>query len=657
MSKTKETKKKLQTKIESVKKIIDDSAKKIENVGDAFQKNIPDPNQFLGEQLSGLLDKKKRKIDNKKDTFAELIEVAEQFITTNKKTVNDKLNNISFSNPNRRGVNVNIDKNPSKSKIKRHGISAANVTIGQSKEIVINRLSEALFMGDGICGSKSVFNVDSIQLSPDEFDFLNIFTLDPDSTCGQLVYELKSPDKNKEKLNRNLYDLMANGGTHTYTSNNGNDLFTASWNAGTQKFTFSGFTRGTAGVVNVQDFITDYYNSLEYSDINDIVKQCMLFTINGGASCSESKKFTKSLNESLRLIDKLLKTCGGTNRDLLKNQTPVDMFNENDEDLEFYFDFDNVEGIDLDNEDARNRAVLKFKSCNDYEIPVSDMHIEDFVFLSRDKNIQDSVNQTLENVARDASEQSGGSLSINVLLDALLNNFILYIPKVLVMSIISAKIFLPLIILYKIFKTMAVNVYLNAKELIKKFKKAITKIVSDLFWLFIREFWRLVKIDLLAFVNEAVQRILKNKYKRYLLIITSLIALLKKILESEIDNCYAIFQTILTTIENALSQRLSVSVPSLLLLFSDRLPGYSQDRAFMNIMNRLESSGIPTGPLFGESNDIGNLVKSIIDGHTEEEDSNSFIKIVLQGGTLPGPPVVGGAIIPPGVISGVGKKF
>jgi hypothetical protein len=204
---------------------------------------------------------------------------------------------------------------------------------------------------------------------------------------------------------------------------------------------------------------------------------------------------------------------------------------------------------------------------------------------------------------------------------------------------------------------LAVNVYLSAQELIKKFKNAISKIVSDLFWLFIREFWRLIKIDLLSFVNEVVQRILKNKYKRYLLIITSLIALLKKILESEIDNCYAIFQTILTTIEGALSQRLSVSVPSLLLLFSDKLPGYSQDRAFMNIMNRLESSGIPTGPLFGESNDIGNLVKSIIDGHTEEEDANSFIKIVLQGGTLPGPPLAGGAIIPPGFISGVGKKF
>ena len=657
MSKTKETKKKLQAKIESVKKIIDDSTEKIGNVGDAFQKNIPDPNEFIGTKLSGIFDKSKLKNDNKKDIFTELIEVAEQFITTNKKTINDKLDNISFSNPNRRGVNVNVDKNPSKTKIKRHAISAANVTLNQAKEISIKRLSEALFMGDGICGSKSVFNVDSIQLSPDEFDFLNIFTLDPDSTCGQLVYESESTDKNKEKLNRNLYNLMANGGTHTYTSNNGNNLFTSSWNVGTQKFTFSGFTRGTAGVVNVQDFIADYYNSLEYPDINDIVKQCMMMTIQGGSSCGESTKFTKSLNLNLRLIDRLLKICGGTNKDLLKNQTPVDMFDENDEDLEFYFDFDDVEGIDLEDEDARNRGVLKFKSCDDYEIPVSDMHIEDFIFLSRDKTAQDSIVQSLENVARDASEQSGGSLSISVLLDGLLNNFILYIPKVLIMSVLSAKIFLPLIILYKIFKSLAVNVYLSAQELIKKFKNAISKIVSDLFWLFIREFWRLIKIDLLSFVNEVVQRILKNKYKRYLLIITSLIALLKKILESEIDNCYAIFQTILTTIEGALSQRLSVSVPSLLLLFSDKLPGYSQDRAFMNIMNRLESSGIPTGPLFGESNDIGNLVKSIIDGHTEEEDANSFIKIVLQGGTLPGPPLAGGAIIPPGFISGVGKKF
>ena len=100
-----------------------------------------------------------------------------------------------------------------------------------------------------------------------------------------------------------------------------------------------------------------------------------------------------------------------------------------------------------------------------------------------------------------------------------------------------------------------------------------------------------------------------------------------------------------------------MSVPSVLLVLSEGLPGYSQDRAYMNIMERLEASGVPTGPLYGESNDIGSIVKSIVDGHTEEEDQNSFVKIVLHGGVLPGPPLAGGAVIPPGIISGVGKKF
>ena len=77
----------------------------------------------------------------------------------------------------------------------------------------------------------------------------------------------------------------------------------------------------------------------------------------------------------------------------------------------------------------------------------------------------------------------------------------------------------------------------------------------------------------------------------------------------------------------------------------------------MNVMNRMEASGIATGPLYGETNKIGNLVKSVIDGYTEEEDANSFVKIVLKGGTLPGPPLAGGAVIPPGFITGTGKKF
>ncbi len=656
MSKSLETKKTLLSKIETIKIINDDPKEGLGSIANANQKNIPNPEELIGTKLDGLKNKKrKQKKDNNKDIFTELIEITEQFITTSKKT---KDTGTNPSDASKKGIDVNVDKNPVKGKIKRHAISATKTTMGQAKEIVVKRLSEALFMGDGICGSESLFAIDKITLSPDEFDFLDIFTIDPDTTCGQLVYEPKNPDKNKQKTNRNLYDLIVNGGTYTYSSNNGNDLFTATWSASTQQFVFTGLTQGSPNTVKVQDFIQNYYNSLEFTDVNDVVKQSMLLTIQGGSSCSDSNKFSESLDKFLRLINKLFKICGSdVNKDELKNQTPVDMFSENDEDLEFYFDFDDVEGIDLDDEDLRYRRVLRFKDCYNFEIPVDDMHVEDFIYLSNNKGATNVVDETLENVARDAFEQSDSSLSITDFLNNLLNNFILNLPKALIMSILSAKVFLPLVILYKIFKTGLINAYINIKELVKKFYKAISNIVSDLFWLFVREFWRLVKIDLIAFVSKIVQKIIKNKYKRYLLIITSLIMLLKKVLESEIDNCYDLFKTILSTIETALSARTPVSVPSILLLFSESLPGYSQDRAFMNIMGRLEASGVPTGPLYGESNDIGNLVKSVIDGHTEEEDSNSFVKIVLQGGVLPGPPVAGGAVIPPGLISGVGKKF
>ena len=46
------------------------------------------------------------------------------------------------------------------------------------------------------------------------------------------------------------------------------------------------------------------------------------------------------------------------------------MFDETDEYVEYYFDFDDVEGIDLDDEDSRYRRVLRFKDCYNFEIEI-----------------------------------------------------------------------------------------------------------------------------------------------------------------------------------------------------------------------------------------------------------------------------------------------
>lgn len=644
MGKSVEAKKQLLSQIEAIKKINDNPKVFSGNVSDKYLENIPSVDTFVGKKQSDLSKKIKAKKENTKDIFSDLIDVAERFISTNKKTNT----NTNFTDPRSAGP-VNVKKNPTKQRLKSHSISAGKTTLNSAKEIIVKRLSEILFMGEGICGTESAFPVNSITVSPEEFDVFNMLTIDPDSNCGVLIYEKKNTNTGKQKVNRELYNMF-NGGTYTFNANNGNKLFDSSWDSGNQRYIVSGLTGNT----NVQSFIQDYYSSTEFPDIAETLSTNMFITLQGQSSCSESRKFLSGLDGMLKLFSNLLTICGSpTKTDELKNQTAVDLFSETDEDIEFYFNFDDTEGIDLDDDDQRYRRVLRFKDCYNFEIEVDDMHVEDFIYLNKNTDIENAIDSTLNNVSLDATEQADNGLSLDDFLNNLLSNFILGIPKSILLSLLNAKIFFPIVILYKIFKEAGLTI----KQLLKRLYKAVSNIVKDLFWLFLREFWNLVKIDLLAFVATIVKKILKNKYARYLLIITSLIALLKKILEDGIDNCYELFQTILNTIQLALSAGAPISVPPILLATAGALPGYSQDRAFMNIMERLESSGVPTGPLFGEDNDIGYLVKSIIDGHTEEEDKNSFVKIVLNPGVLPGPPLAGGAVIPPAVISGVGKKF
>jgi uncharacterized membrane protein YvlD (DUF360 family) len=635
MANLKKTKRKLQSKIEAIKKINDKPEEIFDDVSDKYLSNVPDINSIVGKKVDSINKKINQKIQNSKDIFSDMIDITNQFMGSEK---NSK-NNIKQSN------------NSPKQKIKKHAITAMETTLNSAKEIAVKNISESLFMGEGICGTESVFSGDTITLRPNEFDLLDSLTIDPDSSCGKIIYEPKSPDINKQKVNRNLYDAF--GGTpYTFTSNNGKDLFTATWDSGNQRYNITGLTQGAPGVTKVQEFISDYYSSMEFPDINHIIKTAMLLTIQGGSQCGDSKKFNLSLDKVMRLLKKLMSICNAPQNTNQVNA--INMFDETDEDIEFYFDFDDVEGIDLDDEDARYRRVLRFKDCYNFEIPVDSNHIEDFIYLTKNKNPKLAVDEILNKVALDATQQSDSGLSLNDFLNNLLNNFILSLPKALMITILSGKLFLPLVVLYKMFKSIVGSI--DIKELAKKFYKAITKTVKELFWLFIREFWKLIKSDLLAFVSKLVQKIIKNKYKRYLTIITALIALLKKILEEKIDNCYELFQTVLNTLNSSLSMKVPMNVPSILLTLSEGLPGFSQDRAYMNIMERLEASGVPTGPLYGESNDIGNLVKSVIDGHTEEHDTNGFIKttnsLPIISGNAGGP-----IVIPPGMLNIVGKSF
>ena len=632
MSKIKNTKNAIKSKIEAIKKINDDPKNVNENIYDKFLKDLPSTDQLFGKKLDDFLEKRKRKRENNKDIFSEFIDIADSFIQTNESS-------------------KSLDKIVFKQKIKQHASDSASVTLDNLKEIVTTNVKKAFFAGEGICGANSKISVDSINILPKEIDFLNILTVDPNSNVGKIIYEPQSPSINKEKVNRELYNIFS-GGVYDFDSNNDKTLFSAIWNSGNQSFTISGLTQSTAGI-KVEDFFNDYYSSIELPDITGITKTAMLMTIQGDGS--ESQVFNKSLNDLDRLLKKLFAVCGTpTDRSNLKNQNAIDLFDENDEDLEFYFNFDDVEGIDLDDEEMRYKKVMRFKDCNNFEIPVNTDIIEDFVYLTDKKTLNDVVNSTLGKVASDAYEKSQGSIPpINFNL-SIMNLFILNLPKALVSSIVTPKIFLPIVTVYKLFKSLA-NQVIETKDLMKKLYKLFSSIIKDIFWKFLREFWKRVKKDLLLFLQKLIRNILKNKYKRYVTIITALIALLKKILENGVDNCADLFSTILNTINGSLTATGGFNVSGFLLGFSDNLPGFSVDRAFLNAIERMNANGISTGDINGAPNDLVSTVRNMFESIIEEVDTNSFVKVSNKEMTIPTP--VGPLIIPPGLLNSSGKLF
>lgn len=642
MSKVKETKKKIKSKIEVIKKINDDPKLLSDSLYDKYLDDLPSSDELYGKKIDDFFEKRKTKNENNKNIIGEIIDIFENFTTSNKKEETSTEEVAESSNRFRY-----------KDKLKQHSIESSKIVLGKSKSIILDNVKKLFFVGENICGTeKSIPEGSSITLDPKEFDFLNMLTISPTSSMGQIVYEPVT-STGKEKVNRNIYNSFTDSNGYTFVSNSDVELFTMNWNTNSQQFTVSNFMDNIVEQ-KVDRFFDDYYSSIELPDIQHIIKTTMLLTIQGDGS--ETPLFNKSINDLDRLLKKLFAICGTpTKKNDLSKQSPIDQFDENDEDPDFYFDFEDVEGIDLDNEDNRFRKVMKFTDCNNFEIPVNTTIINDFIYQSTKKNTNDLINDTLSRMATDAYVKSESSIPQSNFNLSLLNTFILNVPKALIMNVLTPKIILPITLIYKMFKQT--QVFEEVKVMMRNLSKMFYNIIKDMFWLYIRTFWKFVKRDLTNYIKSLVIRILKNKHKRYVLIISTLIAILSKILEEGIDNCEDLFNTILNAIDTALSTGGPFVVPGLLLSLSDTLPGYSQDRAFMNISERLEAAGISLEPIYGEDNDILSLVKSIVDGNTEEMDTNSFIKVVLKPSVIPVPPGGGGAIVPPGVISAVGKWF
>lgn len=626
MAKTKKTRSKIRSKIEAIKKINDNPKQAVNDTYDLIKDDI-NVGSKINRKIDDYKTKRKAKKTDQDNVLETMLNTVEGFLDTSK--------------------NANTKDKPFvQKKLIRYSKDSASETMKSAKQIVLDAVQNKLFAGDSACGVNNFLPANTVTISPKEIDFLDMLKIDPDTNMGSIMYET-TVDKGFVKMNREFYTNFDSNSPYLFEKNNGEELFNMTWDDTAQYFIISGLT-GTTGMT-VTNFIGEYYNRIEQVDTETIFKQAMLMTIQGDGN--EPESFNIRMDWLNRILNKLFSICGQKQKDKPLNQNNTNLIGDDDVDLEWYFDFDDVEGVDIDDEDARRRRVLKFKDCDNFEILVNPAHIEDFIYFSNKENVETTVSNVLNAISTEACEDSGQRFSINDLQISISFKYILNVAKAIVAGVISPKIFFPIVTSYKILKSMN----LTAEEFFKRLKNMFYEIIKNLFWKFIQGLWKYIKKDLLNFLQEIALTILKNKLKRYKAILSALISLLTTILQTGFQSCEDIFEAILSVIELALSSKTKLPIPSILLVLSDQLPGYSTDRAYMNITERLTVAGIDMEPIYGVENKTHSLIKSIIDGNSEEEDNNSYILATAKPTILASAP--GGTVVAPGTLTIVGKKF
>lgn len=242
MANSDKTRQKIKSKLAAIRKIKDNPKSLVDAQFDVYKDELSSITGIVKKSINDFTSKSKGRTQNKKNIFEEITTTIEDVLGANK-------NNKPF-NPKEKPV--------VKKRLIKYSKDAAQKALQSSKQIVVDETKKIFFAGVGSCDPNTTLNTMSINLSPKNFDFVNVLKVDPDSVTGKMMYE--NPNiSNGIKFNTELFDNFDSGVPYDFTSKNGDTLFSMQWDDATQQYVISGLTP----TMKISDFLNDYYSSIE----------------------------------------------------------------------------------------------------------------------------------------------------------------------------------------------------------------------------------------------------------------------------------------------------------------------------------------------------------------------------------------------------------
>lgn len=558
-------------------------------------------------------------------------------------------------------------------------ISALKASKPEIKKIIIEETIHAIN-----CSSQQEFIPNNpIYININSIDFFKQLQINPNDNKGKFYYEKKqfSVNDTKKSLNRELYKRTQNTGQSfsgdpanlglLYQGGSGQNLFNITFvnqdgigNQGSffkvelnQRLSADGINNVPNKVV---DFVTDYFNSIELVEPH-LYSAKIMDVLSGTLSVEAGVKSLDANTKIQKFMNRILGLCFDSTQEIdTQGSSKIPELDGIDEN---FFELTSLNLRDIEEQQNRySKKVLELSDCDNIQLPVN----SDLVFEGLNQ-ILSGTTETEETEAIDglidkllANAQKDFSLNLNLPTYklSLNNSFIKNLPTGLVMSLLSPKVILPIMIMIKsLTQSIGNNIDYaidNVQDFFNKFKRYVINITSKIVAIFVKVLFDLIKKDIFNLLQVIVKDLAKEKASKKYIMIAKLVQLLLVIANfiKDYRQCKSVIDELLNLFR-VLTSGWGGEIPLPLLFASQALDGYSYTRAFLSTIEELQKLGIPTGNLpSGAPNKFVLAKLAQMKSMALEESENGKVQIAIPA--LAVAAFGGGTTIPQ---SAFGKKF
>jgi hypothetical protein len=518
--------------------------------------------------------------------------------------------------------------------------------IEQIKPKIFDIVSELGVKAVG-CESEQEFPANTtVYIKVGAIDFVGLLKEDPTGTVGKISYE-KLPvtygSTTAFSMNKELYNRIQNinipyssptfAGTD-YKGPSTQDLFDITYvenyndifgNLVVGNFFKIDLKPRSNNTNKVSEFFKDYYSSI------DLIDYQYLFTnlINQltGAISIEKKEGDKKLidfTKFLMIMKRVFGMCFDETKEI--DVSGVAKISQTDVVDDAFFEFTEVDLRYIDSVISDIKlGVVEFEDCGTVKLPVdvnAVLDTLDSLIFNPGTNNNNEIENAAENITK-PFERKGLNLDLN---------FLKEYPRALLMTILSPKTILPIMVMAKSLGQDTVDSVNSLMDFAKQFKTYIVQLASKVMALFVKILFDIIKADIIALTQSILADIKNESVVKKSLLVLSLVALITKLV-TDFRQCKSVIDdllSVLSLVEKSLKAQ-KKPLPYPLLVASRVLSGFSKTRAMLKVIEKFDELGLPTGPMpDGSPNLFLAAADAIIGAIDEEETQNGQVQIAVD---------------------------